>query len=57
MPILWTEAQFPGQPARQRSAPLVAGLMVIARGLLFPLLWWGNRTGRGDCLVIKALRR
>ena len=41
---------------RLRSAPLVAGFMLLARGLLFPILWLGNRLGRGDCLVIKARR-
>lgn len=61
-PALWVAlsavaALFPGQPRMQRSAPLVVGLMGIARGLLFPLLWWGNRAGRGDCLVVKARRR
>lgn len=61
-PALWVAlsaiaALFPGQPRMQRSAPLVVGLMAVVRGLLFPLLWWGNRAGRGDCLVVKARRR
>jgi hypothetical protein len=34
----------------------VAALTAVARGLLFPLLWWGNRRRRGDCLVVKARR-
>lgn len=38
----------------QRKAPLVAMAMLVARGLLFPLLAWWNRTGRGDCLVVRA---
>lgn len=38
----------------QRKAPLVAGAMLIARFVLFPLLWHWNRTGRGDCLVLRA---
>jgi hypothetical protein len=58
-PALWVAlsaiaAAFPRTPRMQRIAPLVAGLMGIARGLLFPLLWLGNRAGRGDCLVVKA---
>ena len=31
-------------------------LMLIARGLLFPVLWAGNVLGAGDCLVLKARR-
>ncbi|MBI1245767.1 MAG: methyltransferase domain-containing protein [Alphaproteobacteria bacterium] len=38
----------------QRKAPLVAGLMALARGVFFPLLWFWNVTGRGDCLVVRA---
>lgn len=40
----------------QRKAPLVAAAMALARGLLFPLLWFWNVTGRGDCLVVRARR-
>jgi SAM-dependent methyltransferase len=50
-------AIFPAQPRAHRSVPLVGALMLLIRGLLFPLLWLGNRAGRGDCLVIKARRR
>ena len=61
-PSLWVAhsiiAQWfakPGQPTRQlRSAPLVATLILLIRGLLFPLLWLGNLTGCGDCLVVVA---
>lgn len=58
-PALWVAlsaiaAVFPRTPKMQRVAPLVAGLMGMARGLLFPLLWAANRNGRGDCLVVKA---
>lgn len=61
-PALWVAQSiiawlFPDRPARLRSTALVAGLMLIARGLLFPGLWLGNVLGRGDCLVIKARRR
>ncbi len=60
-PALWVAlsavaALLPGRPRAQRSAPLVAALMAVARGLLFPLLWLGNLAGRGDCLVVKARR-
>lgn len=48
----------PGQPTRQlRSAPLVASLILVVRGLFFPLLWLGNVTGRGDCLVVTARKK
>jgi hypothetical protein len=30
--------------------------MAVARGLLFPVLWFWNRTGHGDCLVVRARR-
>lgn len=45
----------PGQPTKQlRSAALVASLILLIRGLLFPLLWLGNLCKRGDCLVVVA---
>lgn len=45
----------PGQPTKQLHNPLlVASLLVLVRCLLFPLLWVGNRAGRGDCLVVVA---
>ncbi len=44
-----------GQPTNQlRSAPLVASLILLIRGLFFPLLWLGNLSKRGDCLVVVA---
>ena len=44
-----------GQPTRQlRSAPLVALMILLIRGLCFPLLWLGNLGKRGDCLVVIA---
>jgi 2-polyprenyl-3-methyl-5-hydroxy-6-metoxy-1,4-benzoquinol methylase len=61
-PALWVAHSFiarlfsrPGQPTRQlRSALLVASLIMMIRGLLFPLLWLGNLSKRGDCLVVSA---
>ena len=58
-PGLWVAQSIiawllPGKPKALRSAPLVAGLFLVARGLFFPLLWLGNQLGRGDCLVIKG---
>jgi SAM-dependent methyltransferase len=58
-PALWVaqmamSALSPGRPTAVRSAPLLALFMSIARGVLFPVLWLGNRLGRGDCLVMKG---
>jgi SAM-dependent methyltransferase len=39
---------------RLRDPVLIATLMVLIRGLFFPILWLGNRLGRGDCLVVAA---
>jgi 2-polyprenyl-3-methyl-5-hydroxy-6-metoxy-1,4-benzoquinol methylase len=39
-----------------RSPVLTVLFMAIARFLLFPLLWWENRRGRGDCLLVVAQR-
>ncbi|MFN4281738.1 MAG: class I SAM-dependent methyltransferase [Alphaproteobacteria bacterium] len=61
-PALWLAQSIvaaiyarPGTPTRQlRSLPLVAGLMLLARGLFFPALFLLNRAMRGDCLVVRA---
>jgi 2-polyprenyl-3-methyl-5-hydroxy-6-metoxy-1,4-benzoquinol methylase len=45
-----------GVPTRQLRNPfLVFGLMFLARCIFFPLLYLGNRLGRGDCLVVTAM--
>lgn len=44
-----------GRPTMQlRSILWVAPLMLLVRFGLFPLLWLGNVTGHGDCLVVTA---
>ncbi len=44
-----------GQPTKQLRNPLlVATLILVIRALFFPILWLGNRLGRGDCLVVVA---
>jgi 2-polyprenyl-3-methyl-5-hydroxy-6-metoxy-1,4-benzoquinol methylase len=61
-PALWVAHSIiarlfakPGQPNNQlRSAPLVASLILLIRGLLFPFLWLGNLSNRGDCLLVVA---
>ena len=61
-PALWVAHSIiagifarPGQPTMQlRSAPLVASLILLIRGLFFPLLWLGNLSKRGYCMVVTA---
>lgn len=61
-PALWVSHSIlakmfamPGRPTQQlRSAPLVATLILLIRGLFFPFLWLGNLSRRGDCLVVVA---
>jgi SAM-dependent methyltransferase len=63
-PALWVASSIvarlfaqPGKPTRQLRNPfLMFGLVLACRGLLFPLLYWGNQTGRGDCLVAVAAK-
>lgn len=63
-PALWVASSIlartfarPGKPTRQLRNPLLMfGLLLLCRALLFPLLYWGNRTGRGDCLIAVATR-
>ncbi|HEY2820026.1 MAG TPA: class I SAM-dependent methyltransferase [Candidatus Acidoferrum sp.] len=46
-----------GQKTWQLRNPVLTVLfMALARFLLFPLLWWENRKGRGDCLLVVAQR-
>jgi SAM-dependent methyltransferase len=43
------------RPTRQlRNPVLVLAFIGFARAVLFPLLYLGNRLGRGDCLVVAA---
>ncbi len=63
-PALWVACSIlarlfarPGKPTRQLRNPLLIFALVLAcRALLFPLLYWGNRAGRGDCLVVVATK-
>ncbi len=44
-----------GRATRALRNPLLSAiLLVLIRFLLFPVLWFGNRKGRGDCLVVIA---
>ncbi len=47
-----------GKPTRELRHPLLVIILIgLWRGILFPLLWLGNRLGRGDCLVVTARKR
>jgi len=46
-----------GQPTRQlRSPVLVAILLALIRFVFFPVLWFANRRGQGDCLLVTATK-
>jgi SAM-dependent methyltransferase len=63
-PALWAAQSLiaaacarPGSPTRALRNPApVAVLLLGIRAFLFPLLWLANRSGRGDCLVVRAAR-
>jgi len=63
-PSLWVAQSFiaycfakKGRKTRQLRNPfLTLFLMVFARFLLFPALWFGNRIGCGDCILAVASR-
>lgn len=44
-----------GKPTRElRNAVLVVALLFVIRFVAFPVLWYQNVRGRGDCLLITA---
>ena len=44
-----------GRATRQlRNPALFATIMLLVRAFLFPILFIGNRMGRGDCLIVTA---
>ena len=61
-PALWVASSMitgmfarKGRPTRQLRNPLLILVLIgFARAILFPLLYVGNRLGRGDCLVAVA---
>ncbi len=63
-PSLWVAQSFiaycfarKGKKTKQLRNPfLTAFLMLFARFLLFPALWFGNQIGRGDCIVAVATK-
>jgi SAM-dependent methyltransferase len=54
--IAWLFAKEGKKNTRLRNPFLTLGLMVSTRVFLFPALWFGNRLGRGDCLLVFATR-
>jgi len=63
-PALWVASSIlawlfarRGRPTRQlRNPMLIFPLVLACRALLFPIFYWGNRAGRGDCLVAVATK-
>ena len=61
-PALWVASSLitrmfakKGRATRELRNPiLLAVLLVLVRFLFFPALWFGNRQGKGDCLVVVA---
>ena len=47
----------PGQETRQLRNPLFVAFLMLLCWLFFPLLWLGNLTNHGDCLVVKAVSK
>lgn len=45
-----------GRPTLEMRRPgLLGAALVLIRGALSPLLWLGDRLGRGDCLLVRAV--
>jgi hypothetical protein len=42
--------------SQMRNPFLTLFFMVLARFVLFPVLWLGNRLGQGDCLIAVATK-
>ncbi len=54
--LAWAGAR-PGKETRLLRNPFtIIAVMGIARGLLFPFLALANRSGSGDCLILRARR-
>jgi 2-polyprenyl-3-methyl-5-hydroxy-6-metoxy-1,4-benzoquinol methylase len=54
--IAWLFAREGRKNGQLRNPFLAVSLMVLARFVLFPALWLGDRTGRGDCLLVFATK-
>jgi SAM-dependent methyltransferase len=54
--IAWVFAREGRKNGQLRNPFLTLFLMVFARFFLFPVLWFDNRSGRGDCLLVVATK-
>jgi SAM-dependent methyltransferase len=54
--IAWLFAKEGRKNGQLRNPFLTLFLMVFYRFVLFPALWLGNRSGRGDCLLVVATK-
>jgi len=54
--IAWLFAKEGKKNGQLRNPFLTLFMMVIARFVLFPALWLGNRSGQGDCLLVVATK-
>ena len=54
--IAWLFARKGKKNMQLRNPFLTLFLMIFARFALFPLLWLGNQTGHGDCLLVVATK-
>lgn len=50
-------AKYAQPTVHLRNPLLVIFLMLVIRGMFFPVLWFGNRLGKGDCLMAVAGKR
>lgn len=55
--IAWMFARQGEQNYQLRNPFLTASLMLFSRFVLFPVLWFGNVSGRGDCLIAVAWKK
>jgi hypothetical protein len=54
--IAWLFAKEGRKNGQLRNPFLTLFLMIFARFILFPVLWLGNRSGHGDCLLVVATK-
>lgn len=55
--IAWLTARRGEKTKALRNPILVLSLMLLSRAIFFPVWFVFNRLGRGDCLIVTAVRR